>query len=94
MNNNNNKESVFIDLSVVILTKNEENLIGECIESVISAVKYATEKRIIKTSEIILVDSASTDKTIDIATKLKYTTKRNFISLKFSNLSISVFISS
>lgn len=58
-----------LDLSAVILTKNEEKLISECIESVISAIKYATEKKIIKTSEIILVDSASTDKTIDIAKK-------------------------
>lgn len=42
-------------LGVVIITKNEEKNIGRCLESV----KWA--------NEIIVVDSGSTDKTIDIA---------------------------
>ncbi len=56
-----------LDLSIVILTRNEEKLIKDCIESVIESVKNATDKKIIETREIILVDSASTDKTIEIA---------------------------
>jgi glycosyltransferase involved in cell wall biosynthesis len=53
-------------LSVVIITRNEEKNISKSIESVLDASKD------IKT-EIILVDSASTDRTIEIA--LKYPIK-------------------
>lgn len=49
------------DLSVVVITRNEEKYIGKCLESVLEATKD------IGGSEIILVDSASTDKTIEIA---------------------------
>lgn len=55
------------DLSVIILTKNEEELIGECIESVVSAINFAVSTGVFDTYEIILVDSASTDNTIKIA---------------------------
>jgi hypothetical protein len=44
-------------LSVVILTKNEEKLIGACLESV----KWA--------DEIIVIDSGSTDRTLEIVKK-------------------------
>ncbi len=57
------------DLSVIIITRNEEEMIGRCIESVISSLEYAKVKGIIYSSEIILSDSASTDKTIEIANK-------------------------
>ncbi|MDO8662443.1 MAG: glycosyltransferase family 2 protein [Candidatus Omnitrophota bacterium] len=50
-----------INLSVVVLTKNEEACIAECLESV----KWA--------DEIILVDDESTDRTIEIAKQ--YTSK-------------------
>lgn len=50
-------------LSVVIISKNEDGNIARCIESVIEATKDISD------SEIILVDSASTDKTIEIAMK-------------------------
>jgi glycosyltransferase involved in cell wall biosynthesis len=49
------------NLSVVVLTKNEESCIAECLESI----KWA--------DEIILVDDESTDKTIEIAKR--YTDK-------------------
>jgi glycosyltransferase involved in cell wall biosynthesis len=49
------------DLSVVIISRNEERNIARCIESVLKA----TEN--ISSPEIILVDSASTDRTIEIA---------------------------
>lgn len=58
-----------IDLSVIIITRNEESIIGECIRSVLSALEYARKKNFLKSSEVILVDSASTDSTIDIARK-------------------------
>ena len=57
------------NLSVIIITRNEEEMIERCINSVISAVKYTKAKGLINTSEIILSDSASTDKTIEIAQK-------------------------
>lgn len=44
-----------VNLSVVVLTKNEESCIAECLESV----KWA--------DEIIVVDDESTDKTVEIA---------------------------
>lgn len=55
------------DLSVIIITRNEEEMIGRCIESVISAIESAKANGVIDSSEIILSDSASTDRTIDIA---------------------------
>ena len=51
------------DLSVVIISRNEERNIAGCIESVLKA----TED--IDACEIVLVDSASTDKTVEIAAK-------------------------
>lgn len=51
-----------IFLSVIVIAKNEEERIGRCIESVVKLKKkYSTE--------IIFVDSASTDRTVDIASK-------------------------
>lgn len=51
-----------IFLSVIVIAKNEEERIGRCIESVVKLKrKYNTE--------IIFVDSASTDKTVDIVSK-------------------------
>lgn len=61
------------DLSVVIAAKNEEEMIKDCIESVLSSLEFAREKGVIESSEVILADSASTDKTVDIA--LKYPIK-------------------
>ena len=50
-----------VNLSVVVITKNEESCLAECLESV----KWA--------NEIIVVDDESTDKTVEIARK--YTNK-------------------
>lgn len=54
-------------ISVVIISRNEENNITSCIESILEATKH------IQNSEVILVDSASTDKTVEIATKYPIT---------------------
>jgi len=51
------------NLSVVIISRNEERNIARCIESVLKA----TEE--IESHEIVLVDSASTDRTVEIAKK-------------------------
>jgi glycosyltransferase involved in cell wall biosynthesis len=50
-------------ISVVIISKNEEKIIERCIQSTIYALKN------IEKYEIILVDSFSTDRTIEIAKK-------------------------
>jgi len=52
-----------IVLSIVIISRNEEGFIGKCIESVIEASKHIENK------EIVLIDSASTDGTLEIAKK-------------------------
>ncbi len=57
------------DISVVIIARNEEEMIDLCLQSVFLALKYAVEKDVIKTYEVILADSASTDKTVEIAKK-------------------------
>ena len=46
------------DITAIILTKNEEVNIGDCIESIKMVVK-----------RIVVIDSYSTDKTIEIAKK-------------------------
>lgn len=51
-----------LPLSVVIIAENEENRIGGCIESVITAAERA-----VSAFEVVLVDSASTDRTVRIA---------------------------
>jgi glycosyltransferase involved in cell wall biosynthesis len=51
-----------LELSVVVISKNEEATISRCIESVL-------EEIVDWKSEVILVDSASTDQTIEIALK-------------------------
>ena len=51
------------DLSVVIISRNEERNIARCIESVLEATDEMASY------EIILVDSVSTDRTVEIAKK-------------------------
>ena len=66
-----------IDLSVVLVTKNEESHIAACIES---ALKETEGLR----AEIILVDSASDDRTVEIASRYNTTIiqldRRNLLS--------------
>jgi glycosyltransferase involved in cell wall biosynthesis len=55
------------DLSIIIITRNEEEIIRDCITSVLAALEYAKAQEVLESSEVILVDSASTDGTIEIA---------------------------
>ena len=57
------------DLSILIITRNEEEMIKDCIESVFVALDYAKDEGIINNYEVVLSDSASTDRTIEIARK-------------------------
>jgi len=59
-----------IELSVVIVTYNEADRIRACIESVISSCRDLVD------FEVILVDSNSTDGTVDIATEYPITVAR------------------
>jgi glycosyltransferase involved in cell wall biosynthesis len=54
------KNNLTIIVSVIIISKNEEKNISKCIDSVLSGVRGINH-------EIILVDSASTDNTVEIA---------------------------
>jgi len=51
------------NLSIVVISKNEEKHIAKCLDSVFAEIKA------MPATEVILVDSRSTDKTIDIASK-------------------------
>lgn len=57
-----------LPLSVVIITENEEDRIEDCIESVIAAAQRA-----VPAFEVILVDSASTDRTVELASEYPVT---------------------
>lgn len=56
-----------IELTVVIVTRNEEARIEACVRSTLEAVAEAIRAGVIREAETILVDSASTDRTIEIA---------------------------
>jgi glycosyltransferase involved in cell wall biosynthesis len=55
-----NADTAIPELSVVIIARNEEQNIGQCIASVL-------RETALRRSEILFVDSASTDRTVDIA---------------------------
>jgi glycosyltransferase involved in cell wall biosynthesis len=55
-----------MDLSIIVISRNEERIIGACIESLL-------EQRSGLETEIILVDSASTDRTVEIAARYHVT---------------------
>lgn len=58
-----------LDLTIVIITRNEEEMIEDCIRSAIASAETAVKNRVIKSYEIIHADSASTDRTVEIAGK-------------------------
>jgi len=60
-----------IQLSAVIITRNERSRISDCIESVLAACRSAVER-----FELILVDSASADGTVELAAEYPITVLR------------------
>lgn len=60
-----------VPLSVVVVAKNEEDRIGACLESV-----FAAAERVVPAFEVVLVDSASTDRTVEIAREYPVTVLR------------------
>ena len=56
-----------MDLSVVVIARNEEKTIGKALESVFIALEEAKRAQVIQSAEVIFVDSASTDRTVEIA---------------------------
>lgn len=55
------------NLCVVLIARNEEDGIATCIESVLRNVEKVTTQGLIGQSDVVLVDSASTDQTVAIA---------------------------
>lgn len=51
-----------LPLSVVVITENEADRVEDCLDSVVAAARRA-----VPAFEVILVDSASTDRTVDLA---------------------------
>ena len=63
------------DITAIILTKNEEVNIEECIKSIIATVK-----------RIVVIDSFSTDKTVEIAKRME----QKFISIRLKTMPNSI----
>jgi hypothetical protein len=59
-----------VSLAVIVIARNEERTIESCLRSCIEALRLAREKGLISSSKIVLVDSASTDRTRGIAVSL------------------------
>lgn len=57
------------DLSVIFVTRNEEEHVEECIRSTIAAAEEAKRRGTVRSAEYVLVDSASTDRTVEIASR-------------------------
>lgn len=57
------------DLSVVVITRNEEENIQDCLKSILQALRKAAESDLISSWEIIVSDSASKDSTIEVASR-------------------------
>lgn len=70
LNEIDSPETESIPLSVVIIAENEEAIIRECIESVFAACED------LSAFEVILVDSASNDRTVEFATEYPITVLR------------------
>ncbi len=57
-------------LAIIVIARNEEKTIERCIAACLEAAKRAAEVGIIGSSEVVLVDSASTDHTCEIAMRM------------------------
>ncbi|HKZ47665.1 MAG TPA: glycosyltransferase [Thermoplasmata archaeon] len=59
-----------IDVSAVVIARNEEARIGAVLESVIANLREAQAAGLCGPAEVLLVDSASTDRTVEIASRV------------------------
>ena len=64
---------VSVDLSAVVITRNEEARIAACLEACLASIRRARGEALIRTAEVILCDSASTDRTVEIARRYPVT---------------------
>lgn len=58
-----------VDLTVVFVTRNEEEGIEACVRTTMEAVDEARIVGVLRSAEYVLVDSASTDRTVEIASR-------------------------
>jgi len=56
-----------IDVSAIVIARNEEGNIVDCLRAVFRALDAAKDRNLFHTYEVVLVDSASTDRTVDLA---------------------------
>ena len=63
-------------VSVVVIARNEELTISSCVQAAIGSLETALAKGKVEGGEVILVDSASTDATVQIARKYPITILR------------------
>lgn len=68
-----------IDLSVIVLSYNTKELLKNCLESVIKAVEELKNERRV---ELIVVDNASTDGSVEEIKNLKFKIKNDNLKLK------------
>lgn len=62
-----------VDLSAIVITRNEEAHVGASLEGCLRAIRRAQRDGAIRVAEVILSDSASTDRTIEIARRFPIT---------------------
>jgi len=55
------------NLAAVIIARNEEENVARCVESVLRELRSARAANLIDSTEVLVVDSASTDRTVEIA---------------------------
>lgn len=57
-------------LAVVVIARNEERTIDGCLRACLASVERAEKEDLIRAADVVLVDSASTDRTREIAARL------------------------
>ena len=62
-----------VDLSAIVITRNEEAHIGASLEGCLRAIRRAQDEGAVRAAEVVLSDSASTDRTVEIARRYPIT---------------------
>src|SRR2546422_383044 len=55
------------DLTAIVISRNEEVRINDCLASCLRSIRRAQNEGLIDKADVVLVDSASTDRTVEIA---------------------------